>query len=68
VRDAASHQLEDDCSDPHLIELRDIRDAMPTDPYGKTRYLAAKQAEEDMRCDELWLWHFANVVTWAIHP
>ncbi len=41
---------------------------MPTDPYGKTRYLAAKQAEEDMRCDELWLWHFANVVTWAIHP
>jgi hypothetical protein len=41
---------------------------MPTDPYAKTRYRAAKQADEDMRRDEPWLWHFANVVTWAIHP
>jgi hypothetical protein len=29
---------------------------------------AAMQADEDMRRYEPWLWHFANVVTWAIHP
>jgi len=37
---------------------------MPTD----TDCRAAKQADEDMRRDEPWLWHFANVATWAIHP
>jgi hypothetical protein len=47
--------------DPHLIKLRD---AMPTEPYAKTRFRAAKQADEDMRRDEPWLWHFANIVTW----
>jgi hypothetical protein len=26
------------------------------------------QADEDMRRDEPWLSHFANVVIWAIHP
>jgi len=41
---------------------------MPTDPYAKTRFRVAKQADEDMRRDEPWLWHFANVATWAIHP
>jgi hypothetical protein len=51
-----------------LIELHGIRDAMPTDPYAETRFRAAKQADEDMRCDEPWLWHFANVLTWIIHP
>jgi len=55
-------------SDPHLIELGGIRDAMPADPYAKTHYRAEKQADEDMRRDEPWLWLFANVVTWAIHP
>jgi hypothetical protein len=34
----------------------------------RARYQAAKQADEDMRRDEPWLWRFANVVTWAIHP
>jgi len=33
-----------------------------------TPFRAAKQADEDMRRDEPWLWHFANVVTWAIDP
>jgi hypothetical protein len=43
---------------------------MPADPYAKTRLRAALQADEDMRRDEpwLWLWHFANVMTWIIHP
>jgi hypothetical protein len=41
---------------------------MPTDPYAETRYQAAKQANEDMRRDEPWLWLFAHVATWAIHP
>ena len=41
---------------------------MPTDPCAKTSYQAAKQADEDMRRDEPWLWHFANVVTGAIYP
>jgi hypothetical protein len=41
---------------------------MPTDPYAKTRFRAAKQADEDMRRDESWLWYFANIVTWVIHP
>jgi hypothetical protein len=41
---------------------------MPNDPYAKTRFRASKQANEDMRRDEPWLWHFANIVTWAIHP
>ena len=41
---------------------------MPTDSYAKTRFRAAKQADEEMRRDEPWLWHFENVVTWAIHP
>jgi len=36
---------------------------MPADPYEKTRYQAAKQADEEMRRDKPWLWHFANVVT-----
>jgi hypothetical protein len=48
--------------------LRGIRDAMPTDPYAKTRFRAAKQAGEDMRRDEPWLWLFAHVVTLMIHP
>jgi hypothetical protein len=26
------------------------------------------QVNEDMRRGEPWLWLFANVVTWAIHP
>ena len=56
------------CSDPNLIALRGIRDAMPTDPYAEARYQAVRKADEDMRRDEPWLWHFANVVTWAIHP
>jgi hypothetical protein len=33
-----------------------------------SRHRAARQADEDMRRDEPWLWHFANIVTWAIHP
>jgi hypothetical protein len=41
---------------------------MPADPYAKTRFRAAKHADEDLRRDEPWLWYFANVVTWAIHP
>ncbi len=41
---------------------------MPTDPYAKTRYRAARQADEDLRRDEPWLWHFANIVTWVVHP
>ncbi len=41
---------------------------MPTDPYAKTRFRAAKQADENMRRDEPWLWHFANVVIWFVHP
>jgi hypothetical protein len=38
---------------------------MHTDLYAKTRYQAAAQADENMRRDEPWLWHFANVVTWG---
>jgi hypothetical protein len=38
------------------------------DPYAKTRLRAAMQANEDMRRDEPWLWLFAHMVTWAIHP
>ena len=41
---------------------------MPTDPYAKTRLRAALQADEDMRRDEPGLWHFSQVMTWAIHP
>jgi hypothetical protein len=41
---------------------------MPTDPDAKTRYRAAKQADEDMRRDEPRLWHFANVATWFVPP
>ena len=41
---------------------------MPIDPYAKTRLLARRQSDEYMRRDEPWLWHFANTVTWAIHP
>jgi hypothetical protein len=41
---------------------------MPVDPDAQTRSQAAKQADEDMRRDEHWLWHFANVVTRMIHP
>ena len=41
---------------------------MPTDPYAKTRYRAARQADEDLTRDEPWLWHFANIVTWVVHP
>jgi len=41
---------------------------MPADLYAKTRYLAAKQADEGMRRDEPLLWHTATVVTWFIHP
>jgi hypothetical protein len=41
---------------------------MRTDPYAKTRHRAALQADEDMRRDEPGLWHFANVLTWIIHP
>jgi hypothetical protein len=41
---------------------------MPTDLYAQNGYQAIKQADEEMRRDEHWLWHFANVVTWAIHP
>jgi hypothetical protein len=53
----------------HLIELHGIRDAMPDDdPYAHTRHIAAKQADEDLRRGEPWLWHIANVVTWFIHP
>ena len=48
--------------------LRGIREAMPTDPYAEARYQAAKQADEDMRRDDPWLWHFANVATRAIQP
>jgi hypothetical protein len=55
-------------SDPHLIELRGIRDGMPADPQSKTSHRAALQGDEDMRRDEPWLWHFANVVTWTVHP
>jgi hypothetical protein len=51
-----------------MIALRGIRDAMPPDPYAKTRHRAALQTDEDMRRDEPWLWHLANVVTWIIHP
>jgi hypothetical protein len=41
---------------------------VPNDPYAKTRFRAAKQADEDMRLDEPWLWLFAHVVTLTIHP
>jgi hypothetical protein len=41
---------------------------MPTDLYAKTRFRAAKQADDDMRRDEPGLWLFAHVVTWFIHP
>ena len=41
---------------------------MPIDPYAKTRLLAWRQSDEDMRRDEPWLWHFANVVIWFVHP
>jgi len=41
---------------------------MSTDPYAKTRFRAATQANEDMRRDEPWLWRFAKTATWAIHP
>jgi hypothetical protein len=51
-----------------VIVPNGIRDVMRTDPYAQTRNQAAKQADEDMRCDEPWLWHYANVVAWAIHP
>jgi hypothetical protein len=33
---------------------------MFTEPYAKTRFRAAMQADEDMRCDQPWLWLFAN--------
>jgi hypothetical protein len=39
---------------------------MPTDAQAHHR--AALQADEDMRGDEPWLWHFANVMTWIINP
>jgi hypothetical protein len=39
-------------SDTHPIVNRGIRDDMHDDPYGHTRYLAAKRADEDMRRDE----------------
>jgi len=38
------------------------------DPYAKTRLRAAKQANEDMRRDEPFLWLFAHMVTRIIHP
>ena len=38
------------------------------DSFAHTRYLAAKRADEDMRRDEPWLWLFAHVATWIIHP
>ncbi len=41
---------------------------MPVDPYAKTRFRALGQSDEDIRRDEPWLWHFANIVIWAIHP
>ena len=41
---------------------------MHDDTYAKTRHRAARQADEDLRRDERWLWHFANVLTWGIHP
>jgi hypothetical protein len=41
---------------------------MPADPYASTRQRAALQADGAMRRNEPWLWHFANVVTWIIHP
>jgi hypothetical protein len=41
---------------------------MRDDSYAKTRFRAAKQADEDMRRDEPGLWYFANVLTWTIHP
>jgi hypothetical protein len=47
---------------------RGIRDAMHDDPYAHTRYLAAKQADQDMRRDEPWLWLFSTVVAWILHP
>jgi hypothetical protein len=37
------------------------------DPYARTRLRAAKQADEDLRRDEPWLWLFAHVVTRMIH-
>ncbi len=39
-------------ADLNLIVRRGIRDVMPADPYAKTRFRAAKQADEDMRRDE----------------
>jgi hypothetical protein len=52
-----------------VIKPRGFREAMPdADPYAKTRFRAAKQADENMRRDEPWLLHFANAVTRAIHP
>jgi hypothetical protein len=51
------------------IALRGIRDVMPDDdPYAKTRLRAAMQVNDDMRRDEPWLWLFANVATWIVHP
>ena len=41
---------------------------MLTDPYAESRFRAARQSDVDLRRDEPWLWHFANVLTWAIHP
>ena len=41
---------------------------MHDDPYAHTRLRAALQTDEDLRREEPSLWHFANVMTWAIHP
>jgi hypothetical protein len=30
------------------------------DPYAKTRHHVALQADEDMRRDEPWLWHYCE--------
>ena len=41
---------------------------MPADSYSKISFRVALQTDDPMRCDEPLLWHFANVVIWAIHP
>ncbi len=53
---------------PITIGEKRLGDALQGDRFAESRYQAAKQADQDLRRDEPWLWHFANVVTRAIHP
>jgi hypothetical protein len=40
----------------------------PLSDYADTRLRALVQADDDLRRESAALWHFANMMTWIIHP